>query len=714
MYYIDTKSAASIYGVGERAVRLAVERNTGKYFHLYIDGSGRGGKKLLIGVSEQQLGEAMNDGLVEPEAEVYDEAGLPTQFKPPDTGISDTNNEKHAPDMKEFLNASEAQRSKTLLRLDLLDLYEKESSKKTVATFIEQLPDKYAELKVTETKLYRWRNAREDAKTNGDSPLVALLDKRGAKKGKTQLSQEQQEMAIRMLCRRDNPLRVSAIYQNMLHAFGDAMPSYDVLNNFLNRWKIENQSLYEFAQDADGWKNNRLAAFGSLSEKAKYPNHYWELDSTPADVILKDGKRYTVLCAIDIYSRRAVYWVDERSSSYAIARLMRKAILRFGIPENVVIDNGKDYKSNHFASICHNLEINQQTVPPFSGDMKPHVERVFGTLSRELFEEMEGFIGHDVAERSRIESRRGFAHKIESKSKWYEEARKKEKKAFTEGFRIKKENLGLELKVSLDAEQLQGWIDAWNENIYEKRKHGSLDRSPLQQWHRAAEGWVKGIPDPRMLDILLGESFERKVGKKGIRLQGALYQHVALAEYVGHHVRLMTDDDMGRVFVYRMNYAPICIAEDYEYTGKSRAELAEGKRISSRIAREHAKLLEEWEEASRKMDPSIKDRIEASAAEAGTPLPVMAVTKPTEIIHSVLEASKTFAEQDAAAAEDSNIMTMEGEKLTPSGRPQFRALLDRFVWDIANGMVDDDTKRLAEKKPEIWELAEKESKRKSG
>lgn len=714
MVYIDARQAAVVLNKGYENIKKSIKREQGVFPHLYLPGPGRGGKKLLIGVPDQQLSEAMTDGRIEPDIAVYDEAGLLTDFVPPSADSSNSKNEKIAPDMRDFLNATDVQRLKTLQKLEVLDLYERESSKKTVARFIATLPDEYAGLNVTEAKLFRWRKAREKAKEDGTSPLVALLDKRGAKKGATKLSEEQQEMAVRMLCRRDNPLRVSAIYQNMLHAFGDAMPSYDVLNNFLNRWKRENASLYEFAQDADGWKNKRMAAFGSLSEKAKYPNHYWELDSTPADVILKDGKRYAVLCAIDVYSRRAVYWVDERSSSYAIARLMRKAILRLGIPDNVVIDNGKDYKSNHFASICQNLEINQQTVPPFSGDMKPHVERVFGTLSRELFEEMEGFIGHDVAERSRIEGRRGFAHKIKSKSKWYEEARKKERKAFTEGFRIKKENLGLELKVSLDAEQLQSWIDAWNENLYEKRKHGSLDCSPMQQWHKAASGWVKGIPDPRMLDILLGESFVRKVGKKGIRLQGAIYQHVGLAECIGEHVRLMTDDDMGRVFVYAMNYAPICIAEDYEFTGKSRAELAEGKRISSRISREMAKLLEEWEEASREMDPSIKDRIEAAAAEAGTPLPVMAVTKPTEIVHSVMEASKTFAEQDAAAAEASNIMTIEGEKLTPSGRPVFHALRDRFLWDIANNMVDDDTRRLAEQKPEIWELAEKESQRKSG
>ena len=716
MIYVDTKSAAAVYGVVARSVRIAVERGSDKYQYLYIEGSGRGGKKLLVGVDETVLSGAMASGKVPDDVATWDAAGIPVDFVPVATDVSESKDEKTAPaaapDMAEYLNATPQQREKTLLRMEAVEGYESRDPRQTAKEYVASLGDEFKPIKPTVTKLFRWKKAVEDAKDNGTSPLVALLDKRGNKKGATQLSEEQQEMAVRMLCRRDNPLKVSAIYQNMLHAYGDAMPSYDVLNNFLNQWKVKNASLYKFAQDADGWKNSNLAAFGSLSEKAKYPNHYWELDSTPADIITKDGKRYTVLGAIDVFSRRAVFWIDERSSSYSIARLLRKAIMKLGIPEHVVIDNGKDYKSNHFASICYNLGIVQETVPPFSGDMKPHIERIFGTMSRELFEEMEGYTGHSVAERSKIEGRRGFAHKIKSKKQWYEEAREKEQKRFVEGFRISKENLGLEVQVPLDAEQLQKWVDAWTENIYERRRHGSLDMSPLNKWHKR-DGWVKSVPDPRMLDILLGESFERKVGKKGIRLEGALYQHIELAHFIGEYVRIMTDDDKGRVFVYRMDYTPICIAEDYEWTGKSRAELAEGKRISNRIAREMAKLLEEWEEASRKMDPTIKDRIEAAALENGRELRTStpAVAKHTEAVRGVMEASKTFERQDEAAAEGSNIKNMQGETLMPSGRPQFARYYDRLLWDLENDRFDESSQKIAEKHPQMYELAKKEAKR---
>jgi len=721
MKYLEARTAAVVLSVEYEALKKAVKRGSDKYHSLYIKGGGRGGKKLLIRVSEDALMEALRSGVVDENIDLYDDCGILCSLEERNTLISNSKEKKIvtteviiAPDMKSYLNASSEQRTKTLLKMEAIEGYEQRDRRISAKEYIKSLHVRFDIIDINEAKLFRWKKAVDEARKVGESPLVALLDARGRVKGSVSMSEKMQDMAVRMFARRDNPLRVSAIYQNMNHEFGEAMCSYDVLNNFLNQWKRINHSLYAFAQSADKWKNSYLPAMGSLSEKALYPNHYWELDSTPADIICRDGKRYAILGMIDIYSRRCVFWVDERSSSYSIARLLRKAILRLGIPENVVVDNGKDYQSNHFDSICYNLGIAKVTVPPFSGDMKPHIERMFGTLSRELFEELEGYVGHSVAERSAIQSRRGFAHKIESQAKWREEAKKAEQKEFENRFAIKKSNLGLELKLPIEADHLQKIIDKWCDNIYEYRGHSGIkDKTPLAKWQEQAIP-VKGINDSRMLDLLLGESFERKVGKKGIRLDGALYQHVALAEYVGEIVRIMTHSDMGYVSVYRMNYEPICVAEDYEYMGKSRAELAEGKRIGHRIAREYAKLLETWEETSRRLDPTIRDRIEASMEERSgwSGASTIAVSKSTETIRAVRDGIKMFAEADAKALEESNIINMEGEKLLPSGRPVFNYVQDRFLWDLEHNMVDESTERLKQKQPELWDIAYREYERK--
>lgn len=721
MKYLETRIAAVIFNIGERGLRASIERGSTQYQSITIKGNGRGGKKLLIGVSDDALMEVLRSGTVDDNIDLYDDCGILCSMEERNTVILNLKEKKDtpkiesiAPDMKPYLNASQDQRTKTLLRMEVVEGYERRDRRLSAKEYIQSLDDRFDSIGVNETKLFRWKKSVDDARKNGESPLVALLDSRGRAKGSVSMNEEMQEMAVRMFTRRDNPLRVSAIYQNMLHEFGETMCSYDVLNNFLNQWKRINHSLYAFAQSADKWKNSYLPAFGSLSEKAAFPNHYWELDSTPADIICRDGKRYAILGMIDVYSRRCVFWVDERSSSYSIARLLRKAILRLGIPENVIVDNGKDYQSNHFDSICYNLGIAKVTVPPFSGDMKPHIERMFGTLSRELFEELEGYIGHSVAERSAIQSRRGFAHKIESQAKWRNEARKAEQEDFENRFAIKKSNIGLELKLPVEADQLQKIIDQWCENIYEYKGHGGIGKkTPIAKWQEQAMP-VKGISDSRMLDLLLGESFERKVGKKGIRLDGALYQHVALAEHVGEIVRIMTHSDMGYVSVYRMNYEPICVAEDYEYMGKSRAELAEGKRIGHRIAREYAKLLETWEETSRRLDPTIRDRIEASMEERSgwNGAATIVVSKTTETIRAVSDGVRAFARADERALEESNIINMEGEKLLPSGRPAFNQLLDRFMWDLEHDTVDESTEKLKQKQPDIWDIAYREYERK--
>lgn len=718
MKYLEARTAAVVLRGEYEALKKAVKRGSDKHNSLYIKGGGRGGKKLLIGVEDEKINISFRSGVIDESIDVYNDLGVLLNTQERNDYFLNAKEQKEeekptlfAPDLKPFLNASPSQKAKAMLKMELLEGYENRDPSMSAKTYLLNIEEKYKALIPSEMKLFRWKREVREAKDKGESPLVALLDTRGRVEGSVKMSVEMQDMALRMFCRRDNPLRVSAIFQNMLHKYGDVMVSYDILNNFLKRWKVKNHSFYAFAQNSDKWKNSYMAAFGSLNEKATYQNHYWELDSTPADIICSDGKRYAIIGAIDIYSRRVSFWVDERSSSYSIARLLRKTILKMGIPENVVIDNGKDYQSEHFKTICYNLGITAIPVEPFSGDQKPHIERMFGTMTRELFEELEGYIGHSVADRSDIQSRKGFQHKIESQAKWREEAKKAQKSDFLEKLKLKKSNIGVEVKMAISPDELQKIIDDWVEHLYEKREHSSIKTSPIQKFKSQAIP-VKGISDPRMLDILLSESFVRKVGKKGLRLDGCEYVHVHLAHHVGEHVRIMTTPDMGYVTVYKMDFTPICVAEDAAYTGRSRAEFAEGKRISKRIAREFSRVMEQWEELSRTIDPSIRDRIQAEAMKIAPSLPItFAVAKTTEVIRAVEEGMNAFAAQDKESVKASNVMTIQGEKLLPSGRPMFKFVRDRFMWDLEHNTVDESTKALAKANKTLWESAEKEYKK---
>jgi len=200
-------------------------------------------------------------------------------------------------------------------------------------------------------QLNDWLVKYKEAKDKKQNLVEAFIDSRGASKGVKALNEEQIKAAERYFLKTSRP-RISEIYRNMCHMFGDTMPSRDVLYSYFNEWQRKNPVLYEFSKSPDSAKNKYLVAFGDESAKAKYKNHYWELDSTPADVICMDGKRYSIIAAIDVYTRRVVFHVCETSSAYTISQLLAKAITKLGIPENVVIDNGKDYTSNHFETIC--------------------------------------------------------------------------------------------------------------------------------------------------------------------------------------------------------------------------------------------------------------------------------------------------------------------------------------------------------------------------
>lgn len=619
---------------------------------------------------------------------------------------------------KKYLLASPQKKKIAILKCRLIEYYLKRDNSMSAVMWLDKeifSDPQFDELgKVSEKVLFDWLRKYKESKAKGANIVEAFIDARGKQKGKVALNEAQKEVAQRYFLKANRP-KISEVYRNMCHTFGDMMPGYDALNNYYKEWKRLNPMLHEFSKSPDSAKNKYLVAYGDMSAKAKYKNHYWELDSTPADVICEDGKRYSVIAAIDIHTRRAVFHVAESSSSYTISQLLRKAILKLGIPENVVIDNGKDYTSNHFESICVNLGINMNIVPPYSGEAKPHVERLFGRLSTELFEQIPGYIGHNVAQREEIQARQSFESKIEAQRKWKEERKlrtKDEIEAWKDAWKIKKENLGLDLTVLLSADELQHWIDNWTNKMYEQEVHGGIQTSPLRKWQKDPTP-VQGIPDIRMLDLLLGESLIRKVGKKGISFDGCNYAHVDLVEYTGKHVYCMAPQDMGQLLVYSEDMQFVCIAEDIEFMGQDRYKIRKARKRSQALMRQLDKIVKE---AQAIHDTTIMDRIEAISIDETNQ--TIAVTKHTKAIDMLIETSPIIAAKDKVALEQSSKYDFKNKdengkpiKVLPSGRPQFETVYDRFVWVLEHKDWNEKDEKLKEKNIEIYQMALEEANR---
>jgi putative transposase len=357
------------------------------------------------------------------------------------------------------------------------------------------------------------------------------------------------------------------------HFAEDRLPSYRTLQRWMTDWRAEHRSVDRSINAPDAWRSSDMFGFGNAGAGITALNQRWEMDSTKADLLLADGGRHVIVGVIDVWSRRMKLLVSRSSSSAAVCALLRGALLDWGVPDQIGTDNGSDYVSIRVQGVINSLDIDQRIAPPFTPQAKPFIERGLGTFNHDLIELLAGYVGHSVAERKRIESRKSFADRMMKSGETVREAQ------------------------HLTAEELQKICDLWTDTHYQTDRHSGL--SGLTPFARAASwtGAVKRIENVRALDVLLAEPAGRNptVTKKCITIGRATYGHAALGAYVGRRVRALWDEaNIGRIYVFDEDGKFICEAECPELidSGVSRQELATQMKKSQReaIADEKAKL----------------------------------------------------------------------------------------------------------------------------
>lgn len=339
---------------------------------------------------------------------------------------------------------------------------------------------------------------------------------------------------------------------------GQALPALRSLQRWMKKYRAQNEDIILKIQNPDGWRSKYQSASGSRSEDICAINQRWELDSSPADILLADGKRYTLLGGIDVGTRRARLHLAKTSNSQGVCSLLRRCLLDFGMPEKLKMDNGADYTSVQVTTVIHDLHIVPEYCTPFHPEQKPHIERFFKSFQRSL-KRLPGFIGHSVADRKAIESQKSFGERVSRKS----------------GQRDT-----VELKYT--PEEFQAYCDLWCSDIYGERRHSSLGMNPNEaaaQTAAQADSPVRRITNERALDILLmqlaGNGGIRTVRKKGINAANSHYTAPELGAYDGQDVLVrMDEDNAGYIHVFTLDGLYICRAEDPALTGASRRDLA--------------------------------------------------------------------------------------------------------------------------------------------
>jgi hypothetical protein len=147
--------------------------------------------------------------------------------------------------------------------------------------------------------LQRWYEAIQDG------GIQALGGRYGHRAGQTKIDANPQikEFVLGMIVHFPHATGGHIFMALQARFENEILPSKRTVERWVQDWKCENEELFTPASNPDTWKNRFMTAFGSYSEGVTRLNQIWEMDSTPADVMLDDG-RYHLIGCIDVYSRR--------------------------------------------------------------------------------------------------------------------------------------------------------------------------------------------------------------------------------------------------------------------------------------------------------------------------------------------------------------------------------------------------------------------------
>jgi len=342
------------------------------------------------------------------------------------------------------------------------------------------------------------------------------------------------------------------------------VPSAGQIGRWINAWKIENADFLLHSINPDKWKSKNRIAIGDLYGWVERPNQLWEIDASPADLLLleDDGRtsgRYTLYVLIDIFTRRIMVLVTKTAATAGALLLLKKGIEAWGKPEMVRTDQGSDFISQEARRFFGLLNIIHDDCTAYSPEQKAGVERHVKTVQHGIINLLPGFIGHSVSERQKIEAVKAFSGRLGQS----------EREAFA---------------ITMTRDDLQATLNDWTEFKYAHSPHGGLKgETPFNKAVRWPGKLVR-IGDPERLAMLLSPVPKngskgagiRTVTKKGVQVEEAHFYAKALLLFMGKDVFVRMDpEDMGQVWVFKADHSEfICKATNIERLGVGRAAAA--------------------------------------------------------------------------------------------------------------------------------------------
>lgn len=499
--------------------------------------------------------------------------------------------------------------------------------------------------------LARWRKAEAEGAPSG---------RRGRPKGSGILDRadggEVRNLVLALIAR--HPLlNVRQLRERVERHYGPTLEVADETTGELRRVPLPSLRMFQVAvgewrkayrnellrlTDPDAYRSKaEFVATGT--QRADRLNEVWQIDASPADVMLTSG-RCSIYMAVDVFSRRAIVLATPTQRAAGVGLLMRKCVETWGVPERIHTDNGSDFTAKWTKRLFEHFGTKIELSKPYEPRSKGIVERAIGTFQRELHG-MPGFIGHNVADRKRIESRKAFSARLGASD--------------------------VELfDVQLDLSQFQAWADDWAENRYAHTPHRGLGgRTPFVVASTYA-GEVRRVADRAALDVLLapvasGDGM-RRVTKQGVRIDGAHYLPMGVLPGTDVFVR-MDPADLGRAMLFDPT--------GETFLGEAICPQLAGLDPAEVAAR--ARSLQKAEEAGalasvRSKKRALRDLARIEARGPGKP-PAELVAFPQRTKPHATPAMKAAAEAAGAAPD-----TPKAPSRTPAAAPRNEAFLATF------------------------------------
>ena len=239
-----------------------------------------------------------------------------------------------------------------------------------------------------------------------------------------------------------------------------------------------------------------------------YPYRYedtpsFQIDHTPIDVLNKDLRDNefqtksgeTRLYMITIVDSESRLWLGykltyDHPDRFDVAAVIRDALINFGIPAEMRIDNGWEFKAELIVQLVRELKFKLHVCDAYHPWQKGIVERIQETVKTRCLARLEGYTSSNVVERNPT------------------------------------------VKAKHTAAEIDDIISKFREE-YNAEVHSATGMTPLEYWNEF--GFTSPV-DKHELDILLKEAEWKKVSKKGIHYATRIYWHQDLGSLVGEYV----------------------------------------------------------------------------------------------------------------------------------------------------------------------------------